>query len=148
MNEPIDDLIQEMCLHLTVDPSGNTAILTYRCKDIVHLADLEPADIRGEYTLPRNLSHLFAKSESEERHGEDETAAFVTRLIDWAYIPTSPSEQGEQAYGKYYKVNRQEIKAMLTYFRRMRKLAKELRASLGETDFERIASADYGDMSD
>jgi hypothetical protein len=137
-----------MGLNLTVDPSGNTAILTYRHKDIVHLADLEPADISGEYMLPRNLSHLFTKSESEERHGEDETAAFVARLIEWDYIPISPSERGEQAYGKYYKVNRQEIKAMLTYFRRMRRLAKELRSSIGETDFERIASADYGDMSD
>jgi hypothetical protein len=148
MNEPIDELIKEMHLDLTVDPSGNTAILTYRHKDRVELADLEPTDISDQYPLPRNLSHLFTKSVSEERIGEDETAAFVERLIDWDYIPTSPSELGEQAYGKYYTANRQQINAQLTYFRRMRKLAKELRAALGETDFGRIANADYGDMSD
>jgi len=147
MNEPISDLIEEMRLDLTVDPSGNTAILTYRHKDMISLADLETVDISYTYSLSQNLYTLFTGSMSEENVGEDETAAFVQRLIDWCYIPTSPSEQGKRAYSEHYEFHRQEIFALLTYFRRMRKLVKELRASIGETDFKRIASADYGEMS-
>lgn len=147
MNEPIDNLIEEMGIELIIDPSGNTANLTYRHKDIISLADLETADVSYSYTLSQNLYVLFTKSVSEENAGEDETAAFVQRLIDWCYIPTSPSERGQRSHGEHYKSNRQEIFALLTYFRRMRKLAKELRISIGETDFKRIASADYGVMS-
>ena len=137
MNEPIDALIKEMRLGLLVDPSGNTAILTCR-QGTVYLANLATVDISST-RLTQNLHTLFAGSVSEEKVGEDETIAFVQRLIDWDYIPISPAEGGE-----HYAFNCQQIFGQLTHFRRMRKLARELRASLGPIDFNRIASADYG----
>lgn len=144
MNEPIDALIAEMLLDLVVDPSGNTAILTYRHNAPIFLGSLETVGISSRHSLSQNLHNLFARSVSEENVGEDETIAFVQRLIDWDYIPISPAEGGERAYGEHYAFNRQQIFGQLTHFRRMRKLARELRASLGPIDFNRIASADYG----